>query len=397
MRPTWPAGPSDAPAPVHLFAAHLTSAQSAHLGAFAMFRGANFSRSVRQLAEQAAWSQITGPIVFHVVHDMEELPVGIETLAHIRLHRAGRPTVPMPPMDARFRAFADIARSLRLGEGDCAFAVDISDVSVVGNLSALCERHPSALLTASDVCSTKSSKLWIADHARRAGWKSTARLTDFLTGSGRFAPMHNTGVIGGRAPLFERAINAMAAAVERHHAARHTRRASAPPPRSGPALPAPAPAAATLFVDMLALNTIALEWDGPLVSGFPSGPVSMPMWGTLCASDVQTGRDGSAAALLESIGAGHRAAPNCTFNGAKAFAALGSGREPSAGRRTRASRGRAGASAPSVLSGWPAVHACARLSMLAMLPGYFFAHKLPWATTRLVSSLRRSGPAVALP
>ena len=34
-----------------------------------------------------------------------------------------------------------------------------------------------------------------------------------------------------------------------------------------------------------------------------------------------------------------------------------------------------------VIRGYPAVTACARSVMDAMLPDFFFAHKLPWATT----------------
>lgn len=335
------------------------------------------------LAEQTRHLPLTGELQFHVIHDLHEEAVRVlEVPPRIRLHRIRRsmlPPVPMPPMDARWRAFREVVRRERLRAEDCAFAVDISDTNVVGNVSALCERHPAALLAASDVCSARSSKLWLAKQAKLAGYNMSAGLHDFLLGSGRFLPLHNSGVLGGRLPVFKRLLGAMVSSVERHHLAREAA-ASGGGGGGGGVLSPSSPPRSGIPVDMLSLNAIAVGWNGSIVSGYPRGAVSLPMWGNLCASSQVTGRSGSGAELLERLGLGlNSSGLNCTFNGATAVWAASA---------TDRQRGGVG----GLLRGWPAVTACARSTINAMLPGYYFAHKLPWVTTSHVRCrTRREG------
>jgi len=76
----------------------------------------------------------------------------------------------------------------------------------------------------------------------------------------------NSGIWGGPLPQFEAFRASLEQRTRAHYAAvrrRHGRR-----PR--------------FVVDMLVFNEAVLSWPGPVVTGFPEGPVNAPMFGNVC-------------------------------------------------------------------------------------------------------------------
>lgn len=131
-------------------------------------------------------------------------------------------------------------------------------------------------------------------------------------------PLYNCGILGGRLPLFRRLLGQMALRVTRHHTHNDA--------QAKPYAP----------VDMFALNEILLDRkeQPSVVTGFPLGPVNLPMFSTFCG-------------------------PLCFFYDAECTMTL-----YNASKKTpRASRA-----------------ACTKRLLANMLPDYFFVHKISFLT-----------------
>ena len=95
-----------------------------------------------------------GVVTLHIVHNSHDAQYQ-DLGTHVRFHHTNQswlsdvPTA-QAPHDARFALFLRTLNKLDLDDGACAFAIDLTDVGVVGRLSSLCARFPSSIFVASD-------------------------------------------------------------------------------------------------------------------------------------------------------------------------------------------------------------------------------------------------------
>ena len=170
-------------------------------------------------------------------------------------------------------------------------SVDLSDVGIIGNATALCERYPAAIFAASDSCAyvgSRGVKTWLRNVAVSANFSlaSSPLLDRFLRSKALAVPMvFNSGVAGGRRDTFAPFVRSMARAVRAHHARG---------------------AVAWRLVDMLVFNELILQrlvqttealakpppgglgWNRTVVTGWPFGEFNLPMWGFMCGRDPCT-------------------------------------------------------------------------------------------------------------
>ena len=184
-----------------------------------------------------------------------------------------------PPVDARWVAYDAIVRNLQLRADDCVFAVDLSDVGIIGNASELCERHPEAIMASSDTCAARAVKRWLRSYARRANYTTSKRLDDFfLRKVAARQPLFNCAITGGRMGALEPFRQQMVRELRRYHQSMRAERMHR---------------ASTewLWVDMVVFNELLLrrinqthanQSDQGVVSGYPVGPVNLPMWSLFC-------------------------------------------------------------------------------------------------------------------
>ena len=274
----------------HLISAYLTLGNNTHsAGAFA------HTRPLISLARR--WAHYlhrqrkrTGPLTLHIVHN-SQLDSGslsaskgsIVPPGNIVLHQAPARILAraLPTVDLRWLAYGTIFERLKLGADACVFAIDLTDVGVIGNLSALCERYPDAIVASSDTCAARTVKRWLRGYAGRANFTLSSRLGDFLLGKvNRSTPLHNCAITGGKFAAFEPFRQQMVSAIRRHHQPRrHVPSAPLVPIVGG--LPPE-----SHWVDMLVFNELLLqranETGAPTLTGYPRGPVNLPMWSTFC-------------------------------------------------------------------------------------------------------------------
>ena len=190
----------------------------------------------------------------HVVHD----------LSNATIHRGevtyhGFPPAPWRPPDAhRFVLYAELLRSIKW---DCAFAIDMSDVAML--YLPPCHALPQRLVLGSD-SDGKWFHHWLRKAARINGLLDSAStaLKAFLNGS-RNGRNFNVGVVGGCRRTFLPLLAHVSLRFQKHWTA---------------ARPRPLSAAS----DMVLWNELALEQTDqriPPLTGFPHGPVNMPMYG----------------------------------------------------------------------------------------------------------------------
>jgi len=210
---------------------------------------------------------LCGEGTLHVVHDNERFRHN-ETYGIARLHYfAADPS--MPPRDARWRMFAHVLRSEAAGGWECAWATDMTDVDVLRLPPCSTSYYGEArLAVGTDACGLKPA--WLRDVARRANYTlASSALRAFL--NERDHQVHrrrqtlNCGLVGGLRATILPLIDQMSDRMARHHG-------QVPPP---PHIP----------MDMLFWNEVVLEMEAqrraPIVSGYPLGPVNLPMWGGL--------------------------------------------------------------------------------------------------------------------
>ena len=259
MLPLWP--PPGPPPDCHgsatgtpvtvVLAAFLTGAQNVHVGAFGMqSKGrAGVLRELKTFLERS--SGVCRSNV-HLIHDELELT---DSHAHgVQLHRF-EPNASLLGNDVRWSLFANVLGWIKW---DCAFAVDLTDVSVLCLPACM---PGSVLAVASDVCSGGSSvKRWLRRPAGnlRPTLGENARFDRFLEDRSLLA---NSGVVGGHRSVFGPALGRLVQRLEHHwvQSPRHRLKAGA---------------------DMVLWNWEALSGI-PIITGYPTGPVNLPMWGKL--------------------------------------------------------------------------------------------------------------------
>lgn len=181
------------------------------------------------------------------------------------------PNPHVPPADIRWSHGLELLTS-RLPHWDCAWMVDISDVAVLRVPRCSQPALASRLAISSDVCSP-GVKRWLASNAdtSRARLRADASFRAFVDkSSGRGtaqAPLwqhgvRNTGIIGGRREVLLPALQVVSAQLAQHHG-------SQPKPPH-------------LSVDMVVWNAHLL--GRAVVTGYPNGPVNLPMWGKLAVA-----------------------------------------------------------------------------------------------------------------
>ncbi len=202
----------------------------------------------------------------HVVHDIEYYR---HNASRKGVHLHYFPAVStMPPGDARWSMFAQVLRAAERdvhGGWECAWAVDLTDVDVLRLPPCSAAYYGEAQLAiGTDACALRPA--WLRDVAQRANY--TARLSApmrALIDDRSRRQIRNCGLVGGLRAVLLPAIERMSERMRRHYS-------EDPRPPHVP-------------MDMLFWNEYALGWEAsgrpPLVSGYPRGPVNLPMWGGL--------------------------------------------------------------------------------------------------------------------
>jgi hypothetical protein len=149
-----------------LLAAYLTTAQrhAHHFHQPASCEGVGALDGLLKMVDRFLENSAVGGFELRVVHDLRNVSeVILYRGVLLRQQMATTTGVSVAlSSDARFRAFE---RELRWLDADaCAFAIDLSDVRLVGRqpLSSLCRRHPSALFVGNDVCEVGKVKRYCA-------------------------------------------------------------------------------------------------------------------------------------------------------------------------------------------------------------------------------------------
>ena len=212
-----------------------------------------------------------GTLRMIVIHDLPEL-LPFESHRNVTLHRLRDLVLAVSqPHDKRWEAYGEALRDAGAKAADCVFAIDFGDVAPTRDPRELCEAAPGALFVGSDNCAspgaiTNGAKFWLRKACLLSRYAASASLRAYLYTPSSAA--FNSGVIGGTHTVFDAFRRAVAHRTRAHYAASASRGES----------PSPAP------VDMLVVNDMALTWSGPVVTGFPDGPVNMPMFGNLCGA-----------------------------------------------------------------------------------------------------------------
>ena len=188
----------------------------------------------------------------------------------------------MPVMDSRWVLISRLLQ--RDARWECAFVVDLTDVTLVAAPS--CAALPrDRFYAASDGSSPKSAR-WLERRGelnefnrsyppafrafldpmayyRRCRANVSAPL---LAGSGRQPCLYNAGIVGGRRPAFAAALAAVDARLCHSWASRKNR-------------------AMQIGSDMVAWNEAAVNASGRVLTGYPYGPLNLPMFGQMTHQD----------------------------------------------------------------------------------------------------------------
>ena len=208
----------------------------------------------------------TGNLRYLVAHDHA-------TMAHNRSYRGVElyftsRHIDKPGNDARWRVYADVLEREAARGTACAFTIDFGDVyPTTWALHELCQQRPGALFLASDSCRHRHVWAWLDWSRRASNFSASAVLDARLLKSGDGRLPYNCGVMGGSAAVLLSAIRDMAWRIEVHYRSLAARGLGH-----------------GMIVDMLTMFEM-LEQSPPaagVVTGFPSGPVNLPMHGDFC-------------------------------------------------------------------------------------------------------------------
>ena len=120
------------------------------------------------------------------------------------------------------------------------------------------------LFVGSDNCQGDSARSFLNHQLAASAFQGSAALRRFLARKSWASPyVHNVGIVGGRLPVLDRFRRRMAERTRAHYSAVPGNR---------------------YVVDSVLLNDLLLSdaHEGPIVGGFPRGPVNLPMFGDTC-------------------------------------------------------------------------------------------------------------------
>ena len=215
--------------------------------------------SMHMLADQLVASSPTmcSPgVSIHIVHDLTN-----HTHHRLNVTYHGSARAPWRPPDAqRFVLYAELLRRITW---DCAFAVDISDVVMLR--VPPCHALPKRLIIGSD-SDAGWFRGWLRKAARLNGLLGnlSESFAAFLNGSKtRDLPGLNVGVLGGCRATLQPLLQRVVRKFEMHWPATGQRALSA----------------ASDMVLWNQLGDLLHDASTPPLTGFPTGPVNMPMYG----------------------------------------------------------------------------------------------------------------------
>ena len=193
----------------------------------------------------------------HIVHDA---PIATREYRGVQLH-GFEPDNTTLGNDRRWSLYAQVLRKLRK-PWTCAWVVDL-DVAAIE--IPRCDGLSAALHVGSDGCSAKI-KAWMNKASRHTRFNETwdDSFAAFLADR---RPVYNSGILGGHRSVFLPALHAI---VQRLDAFRRT--------------PSGNSTRMVVGSDMLLVNWVAVTANATrsnaraVVTGFPNGPVNLPMW-----------------------------------------------------------------------------------------------------------------------
>jgi len=300
------------PARVLLLGAYLIGGRRGHhKGNFKSFRIAE-RLTLHQLIDdfiRESHASLDG-VRLAIVHD-------IEALGNRSSYRNADlllvPSVSTPPQQARWRAYVQAFRGgAAIPPDRCVFAIDLDDVRMINDAAELCHLHKDKLLVGSDYCGRGDTRTFARDRVKASEFNATGAYAEWLYGPTKrwksAWQTKNAGIIGGVHRRLWPFVEAKAAAIDAHVESLSRR------PNASEAL--------GWSIDMPVTNELLLNRKETLVSGWPHGPVSMPLWGQLCQK--------------------HKCAPSS-----------------------------------------PTYHVCIRTQLHALATTHFFTHKLSWNRSRI--------------
>jgi len=255
-----------------VLAAHLVRVRSPHAGQF--LPCTNHSNAIQakidgflQHSSFAARAIKDGSLRMVIVHDVANL--SLTSWANVSLVHYQQRHQSIAPNDARWEAFGAAIRTLRVRRRTCVFAIDFGDVAPIRDLRELCAFQGDAIFAGSDNCASPGSlqngvKRWLRAVADRADFKPNRALRGFLYTPD--SPAFNSGILGGALAMFERFLAALQQRTRDHYHLLEKKTGRAP----------------QFVIDMLVVNEILLNWSSPIITGFPEGPINMPMFGNVC-------------------------------------------------------------------------------------------------------------------
>ena len=260
-------------------------------GSFAQRGAAQLHMSVDRFVQMSPALCAPGTSL-HIVHNTNasDQRRGVEYHRFSDAAVAAESMPPMPVMDSRWVLISRLLQ--RDARWECAFVVDLTDVTLVAAPS--CAALPrDRFYAASDGSSPKSAR-WLARRGelnefnvsyppafrafldpmayyRRCRANVSAPL---LAGSGRQPCLYNAGIVGGRRPAFAAALAAVDARLCHSWAARKNR-------------------AMQIGSDMVAWNEAAVNASGRVLTGYPYGPLNLPMFGQMTHQDPTKAKEGA--------------------------------------------------------------------------------------------------------
>ena len=212
-------------------------------------------------------------VELHVVHNLPTDPA-VSTRRGVIYHadppsgRQGR-MPPMPTIDRRFWLLQRLLQG-RGASWDCIVAVDLTDVDVLRVPRCSIDLLPRQLLVASDNCGG-AVKRWVTRKGADAGFNSTqgdgfrAYLSTPADGKRCIC---NCGIVGGHRAALMRALRYVVDRLATVWAA-----------GTAGALRLAAHKLRDPVGDMVAWNEYCYEHSVDLITGYPHGPVNLPMYG----------------------------------------------------------------------------------------------------------------------
>ena len=213
----------------------------------------------------------------HVVTDLPGMPAKLQS-------RDGWATAVMeqvdsfnlPPIDSRYQLYLHLLRRLKPSPSDCIFAVDLADVQMLASPSKLCLAHPTTLMVESGTCNGKVTAVWQKRITKLTNWSASPRYQTFLDDPA--AVRLSAGIHGGAWRVYKTFLLEMVARVDYHWLTIGQKYGYDGEQNS---------------VDMMVINEIPLETQQPVLTGYPFGPLNMPLAGHACNTPCVGKRDHS--------------------------------------------------------------------------------------------------------